>query len=277
MQPVPSAQPIPGVQGPTGMQPVPGAQPLPGTGVTGQSAANPGLAPMTVPGTGGQTVNNGGAMGGARTSATVGNTGVAGVTGLVGTTGARGPATGATGANAATGGGVRGGGSPILGGGVPQVGGYPVSGVSAQIPSVPPAGNPSTVVLPVPSVMPQSNPPTTPAEIAAVREMATHDFDLAVAALAARAAEVDRAWAAFRSGCNTSTAPMNNRSREWFGVLDGSIPAPTEDVCEQSYNEVASLAKGLEVSLDSARDTARQADVLPGRMRDVLQRYNLDI
>jgi hypothetical protein len=100
---------------------------------------------------------------------------------------------------------------------------------------------------------------------------------MAVAVLAARAAEVDRAWIAYRSGCAGSTVPLNNRAREWFGVLDGSIIAPTDDVCEASYNEVARLAQGFQATLDNARDTARRADVLPGRMREILQRYDLDL
>lgn len=261
VQPAPQAQPVPGVQGPTGIQPVPGAQPLPGTGVTGQTAANPGLVPQPVPGASGQTSNNAGATGGV-------------APGARGT----GAATAGVGGTAPTGTGSSGGGSPLLGPSVPQLGGVAVGGINSQIPSIPP--NPGTVnapVLPLPSVMPQTNPPRTPAEVARVREMASHDFDMAAAVLAVRAAEVDRAWAAYRGACVTSTLPVNNRGREWFGVVDGSLIAPTEDVCEASYNEVARLAQGLEAALDSARDTARRADVLPGRMREALERYNLDL
>jgi hypothetical protein len=88
---------------------------------------------------------------------------------------------------------------------------------------------------------------------------------------------VDRAWTAYRSSCITSTVPLNSRSREWFGVLDGSITAPTDDACEQAFADVDRLARSVSAGIDTARDAARRADVLPGRMREVPQRYNLDI
>jgi hypothetical protein len=261
-QPVPQAQPVPGVQAPSGIQPVPGAQPLPGTGATGQNAANPGLAPQPVPGAGGQNANNSGATGGTSTAQSAG-------------------VAGGTAGNTAIGNGT---GAPLAGGVggttgvIPQVGGVSTSSINSQIPSIPqnPGGG-TTAVLPLPSVMPGSNPPRTPAEVAQVRELASRDFDAAVASLGATAAQADRAWIAYRASCVTTTTPLNNRSREWFGVLDGSIVKPTDDTCEQSYSEVERLAFSVRNGLDTARDAARQGDVLPGRMREVLQRYNLDL
>ena len=275
VQPVPQAQPVPGVQGPTGVQPVPGAQPLPGTGVTGQGAANPGLSPQPVPGAGGQTANNAGATGGTATTRSTG----------VSTGGATTAAGGGAGSANAAGGGT---GSPIVGGtgtavggttnAVPQLSGVSQTGINSQIPSVPQApGTGTTAVLPIPSVTPETNPPQTPEQVAMVRELGSRDFDLAVATLGARAAEVDRAWFAYRSGCITTTVALNNRAREWFGLLDGSIIKPTDDTCEQSFAEVERLAHSVSAGLDTARDAARRADVLPGRMREILQRYNLDI
>lgn len=163
-------------------------------------------------------------------------------------------------------------------GSVPQLpNGFPQAGINSQIPSIPPVARPSTAVLPPASVLPETDPPRTPAEAAAVRERASRDFDLAAAVLGARAAEMDRAWFAYRGSCVSSTAPLNSRSREWFGLLDGSITAPTDDVCEQAFAEVSRLAEGIGAQLDIARDSARRADVLPGRMRESLQRYNLDL
>ena len=279
---------------------------------TGQVTTNPGMAPQAVPGTGGQNAVNAGATGGvstapntggistgvnnggAATGGIPGNVAVPGITGLsggmssrgvgAGNTGGAGPATGArggttTGSTGSRGGsGVVGGGSPVLSPSVPQLGGGAVGGINSQIPSIPASpGTVNTPVLPLPSVMPGSTIATTPAEVATLREMGTRDFDMAVAVLAARAAEVDRAWIAYRSQCVSSSVPLNNRNREWFGVLDGSLIGPTEDICESSFNEVQRLAMGVETALDNARDSARQADVLPGRMREVLQRYNLDL
>jgi hypothetical protein len=264
VQPVPQAQPLPGVQGPTGVQPVPNAQPLPGRGATGRDAANPNLAVQPVPGTGGQTSNNAGATGGtapagAQGTATRGGTTNSGTTNNGSTT--------------------VGGGSPFIStGAVPQLGNnVPVTGINSQIPNIGPTFDGSGgVVLPAPSVMPETNPPTTPAEVATVRELGSRDFDMAIAVLATRAAEVDRAWAVYRSSCESAGVPLNGRQREWFGILDGSLTAPTEDTCEQAFNEVARMAMSLKSQLDTARDSARRADVLPGHMREILQRYNLD-
>ena len=236
----------------TKVQPVPGAQPVPG--VQGPTGVQPVPGAQSLPGTG-------------VTGQTTANPGLA--TQPV-------PGTGGQTANnaGATGGAAVGGGTNA----VPQLGNSSIGGINSQIPSIPPStGATSSAVLPLPSVMPGTNPPRTPQEVAAVRELSSRDFDMAVAVVAARAAEVDRAWVAYRSTCVTSTTPLNNRSREWFGVLDGSIIGPTDDDCEASYNEVARLAQGLEDTLGNAKDAARQGDVLPGRMREILQRYNLDL
>ena len=309
-QPVPGAQPLPGtgVNGQSAANPGLAPQPVPAipgqpnvdpaTGVV--TTANPGLSPQPVPGSGGQNAINSGATGGVATTSqpTTGSTGipgnvaVPGVSGLTGGMSSRGVGSGNTGGagvgttggrgggSATSGGTATGGGSPILSPAIPQLGsgGFMGGGLNSQIPSIPPsAGTMNSPVLPVPAVLPNTYAPQTPNEVAAVRELASRDFDMAVAVVAARASEVDRAWVAYRSQCVASTVPLNNRAREWFAVLDGSLIGPTEDVCESSYNEVARLAQGIQASLDMARDTARRADVLPGRMRDVLQRYNLDL
>jgi hypothetical protein len=295
-----TTEPVPGTTGQTGINSSP----------TGQITTNPGMTPEAVPGTGGQNAVNAGATGGVSTvansggvstgvntggnaTAIPGNVAVPGITGLSGGmssrgvgsggTGGAGPATGArggatTGTGSRGGSSVVGGGSPVLSPSVPQLGGGSVGGINSQIPSIPPSsGNMNVPVLPPPTVATGSTIPTTPAEVAKMRELASRDFDMAAAVLGARAAEVDRAWIAYRSQCVSSTGPLNNRSREWFGVLDGSLGGPTEDICEASFNEVARMAQGLAAGLDNARDTARRADVLPGRMREVLQRYNLDL
>ena len=117
----------------------------------------------------------------------------------------------------------------------------------------------------------------TPAQLAANRALGLRNFDAAVAVIAATASQVDRAWAAHRTLCVEGTAPVNALGREWFGVLDGSMPQPTEGQCGQSYAEVARLANQFKAQLDTARETARRSDVLPGDMRESLQRYNVDL
>jgi hypothetical protein len=151
--------------------------------------------------------------------------------------------------------------------------GLPVSAVNTPIPSIP-SGVSGTPALPASSVPPQA---MTPAQLAANRAHGIRNFDAAVAVIAATASQVDRAWAAHRALCVEGTAPVNALGREWFGVLDGSMTQPTEGQCGQSYAEVARLANQFKAQLDTARETARRSDVLPGDMRESLQRYNVDL
>ena len=60
-------------------------------------------------------------------------------------------------------------------------------------------------------------------------------------------------------------------------ALDGSMPRPTDDTCGKSYDTVATVAKDFQGQLDKLRATAVAAGVLPGDLRDTLQRYNIDL
>jgi hypothetical protein len=151
--------------------------------------------------------------------------------------------------------------------------GIPVSAVNQAIPQIPPAAASVTPALPASTVPP---PGLTPSQIAANRAIGIRNFDAAVAVIAATASQVDRAWAAHRTLCVEGTEPVNARGREWFGILDGTMPQPTEGQCGESYAEVARLANQIKAQLDTARETARRSDVQPGDMRDSLQRYNVD-
>lgn len=152
--------------------------------------------------------------------------------------------------------------------------GVPVAAINTPIPSIPAGVQSVTPALPASSVPPVA---LTPAQLAANRALGIRNFDAAVAVIAATASQVDRAWAAHRQLCVEGTEPVNARGREWFGVLDGSMPPPTEGQCGQSYAEVARLANAFKAQLDTARETARRSDVLPGDMRESLQRYNIDL
>ena len=70
-----------------------------------------------------------------------------------------------------------------------------------------------------------------PAPVAAPARPARGAFDGSAFGVAATAGQVDRAWATHRQLCLTNEAPANARGREWFAVLDGSMPRPTDDSC----------------------------------------------
>ena len=117
-----------------------------------------------------------------------------------------------------------------------------------------------------------AQPATAPAE-----RPASGTFDGSASAVAATAGQVDRAWATHRQLCVKGTEPVNARGREWFAMLDGSMPRPTDDTCGKSYDTVATVARDFKVQLDKLHETAVASGVLPGELRDTLQRYNIDL
>lgn len=116
-----------------------------------------------------------------------------------------------------------------------------------------------------------------PAPVAAPARPRGGSFDSSAFGVAATAGQVDRAWANYRQLCITKDAPVNARGREWFAMLDGSMPRPTDDTCGKSYDTVATAATDFKAQLDKLRATAVAAGVLPGDLRDTLQRYNIDL
>jgi hypothetical protein len=115
-----------------------------------------------------------------------------------------------------------------------------------------------------------------PAEVA-IPAPSRGSFDGSAFSVAATAGQVDRVWANYRQLCITKDEPVNARGREWFGVLDGSLPRPTDDTCGTNYDAVATAAKDFETQLDKLRSIATDAGVLPGDLRDTLLRYNIDL
>lgn len=102
-------------------------------------------------------------------------------------------------------------------------------------------------------------------------------FEGSASVVAVRAGQVDRAWTTYRGFCVKGTDRVNARGREWFALLDGSMPRPTDDGCGTRYDEVAAVAKDFETQLDKLRANAAEAGVLPGALRETLQRYNIDL
>jgi hypothetical protein len=126
------------------------------------------------------------------------------------------------------------------------------------------------------STAPAARAVVAPAEVAAPVP-SRGSFDGSAFAVAATAGQVDRLWATYRQLCITRDEPVNARGREWFGVLDGSMPRPTDDTCGTSYDAVATAADDFQAQLDKLRSIAADAGVLPGDLRDTLLRYNIDL
>jgi hypothetical protein len=116
----------------------------------------------------------------------------------------------------------------------------------------------------------------TPARLAANRESAAQDFEKMAARLATEANAIDWLWLGFQEACLTEP-PATNRSRGWFQLLDGTIPEPDQDGCRQQYEEMIGRGERLRESIKLAEEAARKAEVQPGRLREALERYKLDL
>jgi hypothetical protein len=167
----------------------------------------------------------------------------------------------------------------LSGPGLPFVGGLAVAtGVGATspyartVPSIPlptPAFN--TVLPPAIAQAPQSDD-----EVGAFREDGERDFAAAAVVLAAHANEIDWQWSGFVNACLGGFTPVASPGRQWFLLLDGRMPTPTDDGCRSLSTSLLGMAKGWEQQLDIALAAARRADVLPGRTREILERHRID-
>ncbi|MET0556152.1 MAG: hypothetical protein ABW221_24140 [Vicinamibacteria bacterium] len=146
----------------------------------------------------------------------------------------------------------------------PSASGRRITGIRPTTESAAPV---SAAVDRTPAPLPAAVPAPAPAS----------SFDGSASAVAALAGQVDRVWATHRQLCVKGTGPANARGREWFAMLDGSMPRPTDDTCGKSYDTVASAAADFKTQLDKLRATATAAGVLPGDLRDTLQRHNIDL
>ena len=147
---------------------------------------------------------------------------------------------------------------------------------------VPNVGPPTSPTLNV--ALPPANVGTTPdgatAQAEAVRAQSARDFQAATGVLALKANEIDGLWFAFKDLCLGGTTPSGaatTTGREWFVLLGGgTIQPPTDDACRQRLTDLTRAADLFQQQLEVARDAARKADVLPGTIREILQRNRLD-
>jgi len=242
-------------------------QPL--TTTAGAAGALPGTAgavPAMLPSgtTGGVTpVSNtvgGMAVGGANGAGTAAPGGSNTVGGM-----AVGGTTGAGVANQGTGTGVVGGG-PVVGG---NAAGSPFIN---PVPSIPAATPTAGVVLPPAT----AKEPLSADEVGMMRAQGERDLDASAVALAAAAAGIDPVWAGFKNQCLSGfTVNTVTSGREWYLLADDRVPTPTDDSCRAMHADLRGRAMGFLSQLQTVEDAARKADVLPARVREVLDRHKL--
>jgi hypothetical protein len=171
--------------------------------------------------------------------------------------------------------------------GVPATGGIPLPGnapgapaVLQPVPNVGPPTNPTLNVALPPATAGTLPDTATAAQAEAIRVQGARDFQAATSVLALKANELDGLWFAFKDLCLGGTTPSGattTTGREWFVLLGGgSIQQPTDDACRQRLADLTRAAELFQQQMDVARDSARRVDVLPGTMREILQRNRLD-
>jgi hypothetical protein len=171
--------------------------------------------------------------------------------------------------------------------GPPATGGIPLPSnapgapaILQPVPNVGPPTNPTVNVALPPATVGTVPDTATAAQAEAIRAESARDFQAAVSVLTLKANEIDSLWFAFKDLCLGGTTPAGattTTGREWFVLLGGNtVQQPGDDACRQRLADLTRAAELFQQQLEVARDAARRADVLPGTIREILQRNRLD-
>jgi hypothetical protein len=211
----------------------------------------------------------------------VGNAGVANDAGFPSNAGFANTAATAAAAGSNNAVGANAGGFATSAGTFSQFGGTPFVGSPIAGPASPYTSNVPSIPTPTPvmnAVLPpaMAKAPLSQEEVGAMRAWGERDLDNAAVVLAMYANEVDAAWFRYKNGCLGGFTSETTPGREWFLVLDGRVRLPNDDQCRMLYSSLLGMATGWEQQLEIALDAARRADVLPGRIRETLDRHRID-
>jgi len=110
--------------------------------------------------------------------------------------------------------------------------------------------------------------------------LGTEEFERQMRALSVKADQADIAFERFFAGCRREvtsvTAVAGVADRDWVAFAGVSATAIRwTEACAES-GTFLSLVKQLRDGMCLAEDGARQAWILPGRVRDLRHRYRLD-
>jgi hypothetical protein len=259
------------------------------TQAAGTGASAPVLAVNNVQAATGQTPIQS-AIGGPGASRVAPNTASINAPGLSAATGATGPtAVGGTGLAAATGtAGGAGTGTPAAPGlatpgtfsqmtgpftGIAIPNAVPGSPFANPVPSLPGPTPMLNVVLP-PAI---AKAPMSNEEVGLMRGQGERDLDSAAMVLAMQANEIDALWFRYKNAClGGFTSETTQAGREWFLLLEGRVRTPNDDGCRALFNQLQGMALGFREQMDIALEAARRADVLPGIVRQILERHRIE-
>jgi hypothetical protein len=142
----------------------------------------------------------------------------------------------------------------------------------STVPSIPAAPPAPGVVLPPAG----AKEPLSADDVGQMRAQGERDLAASAVSLAAAAAAIDPVWAGFKSQCLSSVnLPAVTAGRDWYVLAEDRIPTPPDDACRAMFADLTGRTRGFLSQLETVEDAARKADVLPARVREVLDRHKL--
>lgn len=139
----------------------------------------------------------------------------------------------------------------------------------AVLTAAPAVPAPAAAVAPVTATRDESS------TVDGLRAQGAREFEAAVTRLQAEARAVDSAWARYRSACPGGDTAEEG-SREWFGLLDRAVPAPSDPACAAQLDEMRQRGASIRAAMLAANEAARRAWVLPGTLQEIRRRHHME-
>jgi putative serine protease PepD len=113
-------------------------------------------------------------------------------------------------------------------------------------------------------------------ETEAMRELATREYEKALAQIARMASSLDDYWQRFLSSCYEGKVTSSS-DHEWYAVWEPrSMLGAVSPGCGPYYADVVGRANTIRQQMLALEEAARQRDVFPGTRRDLRRKYHLD-
>jgi hypothetical protein len=119
-------------------------------------------------------------------------------------------------------------------------------------------------------------PPAIAAAAEPPRPQGARLFEQTIAQLGQRADNLDERWRGFKANCYLGRV-AGSFDRDWYAIFDqAAMQGTVAPGCGPAFADIRRIAREIRDGVAAADETARQANVLPGARRDVLERYRLD-
>ena len=141
--------------------------------------------------------------------------------------------------------------------------------VAARVPALTllPPPDPAVDTPPALAAAIEPEPAST---IDTLREGGRRELEKTLESLGGLLREADRAWGQYVQACPTAADP---KPRAWLSATPAD--SPPSGRCAELLTRATGLAQLVRSRLDDAEDRARMTSVLPGTVRDVMERYQL--